>query len=148
METYRRIDGLVNFVAGRYGNAVEIGIGHFPDVAFALKGRGLKVFATDIKPFKYDGLKVIVDDVTDPDMSFYGGIDLIYSMRPPPELIPYMMRLAETVSADLIIKPLSSEYPERMEMCAKRKFYFFSIDMGETIFTKKKFRQFPLRKGG
>jgi uncharacterized UPF0146 family protein len=125
LETYRRIDGLVNFAAGKYEKVAEIGIGHFPDVAFALKGRGLKVFATDIKPFKYEGLKVIVDDITDPDMSFYGGVDLIYSMRPPPELIPYLMRLAETVSADLIIKPLSSEYVERFSLMRNGDTTFF-----------------------
>lgn len=112
METCRRIEGLVDFIAGRYNNAVEIGIGHFPDVAFALLDKGISVFATDIRPFHYRKLKVIVDDITKPDLSLYDGINLIYSMRPPPEVVPYMERLAEKVSADLIIKPLSSEYLE------------------------------------
>ncbi len=125
METYRRIEGLVDFIAGRYGNAVEIGIGHFPDVACALKAKGLKVFATDIKPFKYNGLMVVADDVTRPDMSLYSGVDLIYSMRPPPEMIPYMMRLAEAVSADLIIKPLSSEYTEGFRLMRSENIVFF-----------------------
>ena len=48
METCRRIEGLVDFIAGRYHNVAEIGIGHFPDVAFALLDRGVDVFATDI----------------------------------------------------------------------------------------------------
>lgn len=110
METYRRIEGLVAFVAAGYRDAAEIGIGLFPDVAYALMERGLKVFATDIQRFRYNGLKVVVDDIMSPNSGLYAGIDLIYSMRPPPELIPYMKRLAETVSADLIIKPLSSDY--------------------------------------
>lgn len=110
METCRRIEGLVEFIADRYADAAEIGIGHFPDVAFALTNRGVNIFATDIRPFNYEGIKVIVDDVTLPDLSLYDGINLIYSMRPPPELIPYLIRLAKTISVDLIVKPLSSEY--------------------------------------
>jgi uncharacterized UPF0146 family protein len=50
LETCRRIEGLVDFIAGRYNNAVEIGIGHSPEVAFALLSRDINVFATDISP--------------------------------------------------------------------------------------------------
>jgi uncharacterized protein len=112
LETCRRIEDLVDFIAGRYSKAAEIGIGHFPDVAFALLRKGIKVFATDIRQFHYRGLQVVIDDITVPDISLYDRIDLIYSMRPPPELIPYMKRLAGTVSADLLIRSLSSEYIE------------------------------------
>jgi uncharacterized UPF0146 family protein len=101
----------VNYIAGNYQSAVEIGIGSYPDLAFALMGRGTRVFATDIRAFQYDGLKVLVDDVTEPDIAAYGGADLIYSLRPPPELIPHMVRLAAKAGCDLIIKPLSSEHP-------------------------------------
>jgi uncharacterized UPF0146 family protein len=100
----------VNYIAGRYSQTVEIGIGHFPDVAFALLERGVRVFATDIRPFHYSGLKVIVDDITKPDISQYTGVELLYSLRPPPELVPYMVRLARTLSTDLIVRPLDSEY--------------------------------------
>ncbi len=105
-----RYEGLVNYIAGRYSQTVEIGIGHFPDVAFALLERGVRVFATDIRPFHYSGLKVIVDDITKPDISQYTGVELLYSLRPPPELVPYMVRLARTLSTDLIVRPLDSEY--------------------------------------
>ncbi len=125
METCRRIEGMVDFIAGRYTNTAEIGIGKFPDIAFALLNRGMRIFATDIQPFKYKGLKVIVDDITRPDLSLYEGIDLIYSMRPPPELIPYMERLANKISAGLIIKPLSSEYIDgRRLMCHGNTTFF------------------------
>lgn len=102
--------GLVNYIASKYNNVVEIGIGHFPDVAFALLERRVRVYATDIRSFKYDGLDVIMDDVTKPDLSIYKEIDLIYSLRPPPEIVPYMEQLAKKLSTDLIVKPLSSEY--------------------------------------
>jgi uncharacterized UPF0146 family protein len=51
-----------------------------------------------------------MDDVTEPDFSLYSSVDLIYSLRPPQELVPYMVRLAKTISADLIVKPLTSDY--------------------------------------
>jgi uncharacterized UPF0146 family protein len=104
--------GLVNYIACRYSNAIEIGIGHFPDVAFSLLQKGMRVFATDIRSLEYSGLKVIMDDIIEPDLSLYIDTDLIYSLRPPPELIPYTIKLARRLSTDLIIKPLSSDYLE------------------------------------
>ena len=102
---------IVEYVASAYTSAAEIGIGSFADVGLALQEKGLRIFATDIKPFHYDGIEVYMDDITDPDLTLYRGIQLIYSIRPPLELVPYMKRVAKEVSADMIIKPLSSEYP-------------------------------------
>jgi hypothetical protein len=102
---------LIDYIARRYACAAEIGVGHFPHVALALAGADVQVFATDIKTFRHKGLKVIVDDITQPDLSLYAGLNLIYSLRPPLELVPYMQRLARAVAADLIVKPLASEYP-------------------------------------
>ena len=106
----QRYQGLVDYISGRYRKSAEIGIGHLPDIAFALLKKGMMVFATDVRPFQYDGLTVIQDDITEPDLSLYISVDLIYSLRPPPEFVPYMIRLAHAVSADLIVKPLSSDY--------------------------------------
>jgi hypothetical protein len=103
--------GLVDYIVDRYKYGVEVGIGHFPDLALALVDRGLRIFATDIKPFQYRGLKVIVDDITKPNKPLYSGVELIYALRPPVELVPYMKRLAKEMGACLIVKPLSSEYP-------------------------------------
>jgi uncharacterized UPF0146 family protein len=110
LNSSHRYKGLVEFITCRYGNAVEIGIGHFPDVALALLKRGVSVFATDVKAFRYGGLKIIIDDIIQPDFTLYAGLDLIYSLRPPSELVPFMIRLAERLSTDLIIKPLLSEH--------------------------------------
>jgi uncharacterized protein len=110
LETCRRIKGLVDYISGRYGKAAEIGIGHSPDVAYSLIDRQLDILATDILPFEYSGLNVVVDDVTAPDTDIYINVNVLYSMRPPSELVPYMVRLAAKLSADLIVKPLSSEY--------------------------------------
>ena len=125
MEEGRRVSGLVDFIARRYGAAAEIGIGLFPDVAHALVKRGLRVFASDIRPIHYDDVEVIVDDIMDPHVSLYEGIGLIYSMRPPPELVPYMKRLSEMVRADLIIKPLASDYVEDLTPIRSEDTVFF-----------------------
>jgi len=125
LETYRRVEGLTAFIAAGYRHAAEIGIGLFPDVAYALTERGLGVFATDIRPFHHDGIKVVIDDVTSPDMKLYKGIDLIYSMRPPPELVPYMKKLAMTISADLIVKMLSSDCVKGFRLMRNGSTMFF-----------------------
>ncbi len=106
----QRYQGLVDYISRTYRDSAEIGVGHFPDIAFALLKQGVRVFATDIRQFQYNGLRVILDDITEPDFRLYTSVDLIYSLRTPPELVPYIIRLAKTVSADVIIKPLSSDY--------------------------------------
>jgi len=117
-------EGLVDYIAGKYVYAVEIGIGHFPDVALLLSQNNVRVFATDIKAFRYRGIKVITDDITEPDLSLYDGLDLIYSLRPPPELVPYMIRLSQRLSTDLIIKPLSSEHCDGQLVCYENTSFF------------------------
>lgn len=106
--------GVLEYIAGVYLSAAEIGIGHFPDVGLALRKRGLRIVATDIHSFQYDGIEVYVDTILEPNLSLYSGVEVIYSIRPPIELVPYMKRLARMICADVIIKPLSSEYPDGM----------------------------------
>lgn len=106
----QRYQGLVDYISGKYRDSAEIGIGHFPDVAFALLKQSVKVFATDVRQFQHNGLSVILDDITEPDFSLYTSVDLIYSLRTPPELVPYVIRLAKAVSADVIVKPLTTDY--------------------------------------
>lgn len=110
MERGRRIEDFIGYIAEKYRSVAEIGIGHAPGVAYALRNRGIRVFATDVRPFSYDGLSVLHDDITDPDISLYTGTQLLYSVRTPSELVSYMESLARTISADLIVKPLSSEF--------------------------------------
>ena len=107
----RSCNQLTDYIGSTCRSAAEIGVGHFPDVGFALLEKGLKVFATDIRPFSYDGFEVFVDDITEPNLLLYKGVDIIYSVRPPLELVPYIRRVAGYVSARVVIKSLSSEYP-------------------------------------
>jgi uncharacterized UPF0146 family protein len=130
LETHRRVEDLAEYIAGRYQKSAEIGIGHFPDLALALARRGVDIFATDIIPFFYDGLKFVVDDVTKPDISLFYGVDLIYSMRPPPELVYYMDRLAARLSAAVIVKPLTSEFVEGRKVVRHGDTTFFEWGYG------------------
>ena len=52
---------------------------------------------------------VIMDDITNPNLELYEGTDLIYSIRPPSELQPYIVDLALRIGSQLIIKPLTNE---------------------------------------
>ena len=101
---------MVDYIADRYHSAAEIRTAISPMSALSLLERGMTVFATDIYPFQYRGLNVVMDDITMPDPSVYNDIELLYAMRPPSELLPYMKRAAVMFSADMIVKPLSSEY--------------------------------------
>jgi len=130
LETHRRVEELAEYIACRYGKSAEIGIGHFPELAYALIAKGVDVFATDIIPFCYEGLRFIVDDVTMPDVSLYDGVDLIYSMRPPPELIFHMDRLAARLCVSLIVKPLSAEFIDGREAVRHGDTTFFEWGYG------------------
>jgi len=54
-------------------------------------------------------LSIEADDIFDPTPELYRGACLIYSIRPPVEMQPAMGRLALSIGADLIIRPLGDE---------------------------------------
>ncbi len=85
---------------------VEIGIGADFRVFKELKRQNADIKAVDITPSSHD---VTGDDVLNPDMDIYAGSGLIYSIRPPPELVPYIEKIAGRAGADLIIRPLSTD---------------------------------------
>src|SRR5664280_1900787 len=99
------------YIIANYKNAsliVEVGVGGFPLVALTLQEHlNIDIIITDIKPY-HD--MVVVDNITKPDLNIYRGASLIYSIRPPEELQNHIKRVAEVVGADLIIKPLSTEF--------------------------------------
>ncbi len=99
------------YIITNYKNAsriVEVGVGSFPGVALTLqKHLNMDIIMTDIKPYHP---MVVVDDITNPDLDIYKGASLIYSIRPPEELQKSLKLVADEVGADLIIKPLSTEF--------------------------------------
>lgn len=85
----------------------EVGIGKFDQIARKLSCRkNITLIKTDILP---KDSTVIRDDITNPNMELYEGTDIIYSIRPPSELQPHLVRLAVKIGAQLIIKPLTNE---------------------------------------
>lgn len=88
---------------------VEIAIGNFFAVANYLKNNNsenIDFNAIDINPGNFN---IVFDDITDPNMEIYDGADIIYSIRPPQELQPYISDIVTKTGAILIIKPLFNE---------------------------------------
>jgi uncharacterized protein len=116
---------------------VEVGVGRFPDVAIALK-KHLKgdIIMTDIKPFpeKPAGAEILQDDICRPNLKIYKGASLIYSIRPPEELHPALVRVAQKVGSDLIIKPYSEDFlntPKKMKLINYKKTIFYQRCLDE-----------------
>lgn len=110
---------------------VEVGVGRFLDVALSLK-KHLKgdIIMTDIKPFpeKPADTEILQDDICHPDLKIYKGASLIYSIRPPEELHPSLIGIAEGVGSDLIIKPFSKDSintPKKMKLINYKKAVFY-----------------------
>jgi uncharacterized UPF0146 family protein len=117
------------YILGNYKDVpiVEIGIGSDFRVFEELKKDGADARAIDIGPHTDN---VIKDDVLDPDMEIYEGCGLIYSIRPPPELIPYIAEVAKSVGADLLVRPLTTDSaPENGELKNYKSAIFYKINL-------------------
>jgi uncharacterized UPF0146 family protein len=117
------------YIIQHYSHAnriVEVGVGRFNPVALDLQRRlKVNIIMTDIKPCHQ---QVVQDDITHPDLKIYKNAELIYSIRPPEELHPYLQQVAEDVGADLIIKPFSTDSintPRNMKLVNYKKAVFF-----------------------
>lgn len=85
----------------------EIGVGKFDRIANSLGEReNITLIKTDIIP---KDATVIKDDITNPNLDLYKDVDIIYSIRPPSELQPHLVSLAQKIGSQLIIKPLTNE---------------------------------------
>ena len=98
---------ILNETKSQQVRIAEIGVGKFPQIADILqKQENITLIKTDIHPAD---ATVIKDDITNPDLDLYNGVDIIYSIRPPSELQPYLVALAQKIDSQLIIKPLTNE---------------------------------------
>ena len=85
----------------------EIAVGKFDKIAEYLNSKeNITLIKTDISP---KDETVIKDDITNPNLNLYNDIDIIYSIRPPSELQPHLVKLACEINSQLIIKPLTNE---------------------------------------
>jgi uncharacterized protein len=133
MSLLRGADDLAQFIAENYsGRVVEVGVGHFPEVALSLQARGLDVLLTDKEERFLGGLRVEKDDIFSPRLELYRGASLLYSIRPPLELQLAMGLLAAKVGADVLVRPLMDEvaqlkgFARRLVNRGEARFYLFS----------------------
>jgi len=87
-----------------------VGVGGNPATALALCNSGTRVFCTDVRPVPpVAGLNIVHDDIFNPDLSLYRGLDLVYSIRPHEEMVPALITLARAVDSDLLVYHLGFE---------------------------------------
>lgn len=98
---------ILNEVGDKNVKIAEIAVGKFDRIAQMLSlHENITLIKTDINPADKS---VIKDDITKPDLEIYEGVDIIYSIRPPSELQPHLVNLAQKINCQLIIKPLTNE---------------------------------------
>ncbi|MHA1754414.1 MAG: UPF0146 family protein [Candidatus Odinarchaeia archaeon] len=99
---------------------VEVGIGPYTEIALSLKKiyPNAQIISADISfsndkyaELKSQGILVKNDDITKPNMEIYKNADLIYSIRPPIELIPNLVELAKKAKTKLLIRCFTGETP-------------------------------------
>jgi uncharacterized UPF0146 family protein len=110
MSPYKRIERQIGeYIAARYHRVVEVGIGTAPEAARVIAAGGRRVTATDIRPSRGGGIRVIRDDIFSPKEELYQGADLLYAIRPGVEMVPPLVALAQRVNADLLVYHLGNE---------------------------------------
>jgi len=106
-----------NYPKARAGarKIVEAGIGSETCVFEKLKEKNFNVTAFDLKP---KTRKTIKSNVFSPEaIEIFKEAELIYAIRPNPELTEALKNIAKDVNADLLIRPFSSdEKPEDMTL--------------------------------
>lgn len=100
-------DYILNEAGSQEIKIAEVGVGKFDKIAEILsKKDNITLIKTDIMP---DNSTIIKDDITKPDLDLYKDVGIIYSIRPPSELQPYLVKIALKIDSQLIIKPLTNE---------------------------------------
>ncbi|WP_457549080.1 UPF0146 family protein [Archaeoglobus sp.] len=102
---------IAEYISENYGGkVVEVGIGYNWIVALKLKENGFRVVVTDINPIPIKDVEFYIDDITAPKLDIYSNSSLIYSIRPPPEIVPFILKVAKIVRADVLIRPFGNEF--------------------------------------
>ncbi|UTF55414.1 UPF0146 family protein [Natronosalvus rutilus] len=95
-----------------YERLLEVGIGRRTAIAEALLETGCAVVATDVHLRETpEGVRFVIDDVTDPDLETYADADAIYALNLPPELHRPVLEVARAVDADLLFTTLGGDPP-------------------------------------
>jgi len=124
-------EDIADFIVKNYGSAkkiVEVGVGAYPWVAKIVKEclSNIIVVVTDVDGDKLASVRDVCpelvlasNNILKPQLKVYDGADLIYSLRPPTELVSEIFNLALRVGCDILIRPYSHEeggydYPKRL----------------------------------
>jgi uncharacterized UPF0146 family protein len=112
MRSYKHIERCIaRYIAKRYRNVAEVGVGGNFEIAEELVRSGCTVICTDIHipPYLPPGLTVLKDDIFRPVGKIYQGADLLYAIRPGVEMVPPLISLARKINADLLVYHLGDE---------------------------------------
>lgn len=96
---------------------IEIGVGYYFNIAKSLNNHeNLNLIVIDanndaVEKAKKEGLNAFVDDIFNPKLDIYKDADLIYSIRPPRDLQPFILNICKKYGISLLIKPLYGETP-------------------------------------
>ena len=102
---------LAEYILKNYGNSskiVEVGVGKILEPSEILRKKlpDTEIITIDLYPADET---VTQDDITNPNPTLYKNADLIYSIRPPEELQPYIIKLSKQFNTNVLIKPLFTE---------------------------------------
>lgn len=102
---------LAEYIINNYGDSskiVEIGVGKILEPSEILRKKlpDTEIITIDLYPANETVTK---DDITNPNPILYQNADLIYSIRPPEELQPYIIKLSKQFDTNVLIKPLFTE---------------------------------------
>ncbi|RLG44345.1 MAG: hypothetical protein DRN81_04730 [Thermoproteota archaeon] len=136
---------LVEYIAKEYwwtNKIAEIGVGFYPFPSCLLKQLTKKqiiVVDNNMEALRYalkhcPDLVAVYDNIMKPNLQVYCDVDLLYSIRPNEELIPYIEDLASKIKADLIISPM--EYTGLLRGWKK-------VRLGEYLFHVRLFSNDP-----
>ncbi len=102
---------VAGYIAANYRHAVEIGIGRNTHAAAILAREKKLLGSTDIRPLPDAPaeLHFFPDDIFEPELERYRGADVLYAIRPGPEMIPPLIALAKAAGCDLIVYHLGFE---------------------------------------
>ena len=114
------MDSVAEFIAKKCkaGKVIEIGVGFYTKIAEKLRELNVNVIVVDvnessIKRARELGLEGYVDDIFNHSPEIYRGACCIYSIRPTPEMMPALLRLAKKLGVPLYIVPLTGDSPPK-----------------------------------
>ncbi|MBO8174097.1 MAG: hypothetical protein H0Z18_02435 [Thermococcus sp.] len=107
---------LAEYLAQKFkkGKIIEIGVGFNFKAALKLKELGFDVLVVDWNPKAIERAKelklnAVVDDIFSPQLEIYNDANAIYSIRPTPEMMPHLLKLARIIKTPLYIVPFSTD---------------------------------------